>query len=48
MSAVLELEGVSVLRGRPWVFELRGHRIRVWRPMEDRAEALRIAGFSHA
>jgi limonene-1,2-epoxide hydrolase len=31
-----------------WVFELREQRIRVWRPMEDRAEALRIAGFSHA
>ena len=31
-----------------WVFELRDHRIRAWRPMEDRAEALRVAGFSHA
>ena len=31
-----------------WMFELRERRIRVWRPMEDRAEALRIAGFSHA
>ena len=30
------------------MFELREQRIRVWRPMEDRAEALRIAGFSHA
>ena len=30
-----------------WMFELRDHRIRVWRPMEDRAEALRLAGFRH-
>jgi limonene-1,2-epoxide hydrolase len=30
-----------------WVFELRDHRIRSWRPFEDRAEALRLAGFSH-
>jgi hypothetical protein len=29
-----------------WVFELRGRRIRSWRPFEDRAEALRVAGFS--
>jgi len=28
-----------------WVFELRGGRIRSWRPFEDRAEALRVAGF---
>lgn len=29
-----------------WAFELRGRRIRSWRPFEDRAEALRVAGFS--
>jgi hypothetical protein len=29
-----------------WVFELRERRIRSWRPFEDRAEALRQAGFS--
>jgi hypothetical protein len=29
-----------------WVFELRERRIRSWRPFEDRAEALRVAGFS--
>jgi ketosteroid isomerase-like protein len=29
-----------------WAFELRGGRIRSWRPFEDRAEALRVAGFS--
>jgi limonene-1,2-epoxide hydrolase len=29
-----------------WVFELHDHRIRSWRPFEDRAEALRVAGFS--
>jgi limonene-1,2-epoxide hydrolase len=31
-----------------WVFELRDHRIRSWRPYEDRAEALRAAGFRSA
>lgn len=31
-----------------WVFELRDHRIRTWRPFEDRAEALRVGGFSHS
>ena len=31
-----------------WAFELRDHRIRSWRPFEDRAEALRLTGFSHA
>lgn len=30
-----------------WLFELRDHRIRSWRPFEDRAEALRTAGFDH-
>jgi ketosteroid isomerase-like protein len=30
-----------------WVFELREHRIRSWRPFEDRAEALRAGGFEH-
>jgi hypothetical protein len=29
-----------------WAFELRGGRIRSWRPFEDRAEALRVAGFA--
>ena len=28
-----------------WMFELNGPRIRSWRPFEDRAEALRVAGF---
>jgi hypothetical protein len=28
-----------------WAFELRGHRVRGWRPFEDRAEALRSGGF---
>jgi limonene-1,2-epoxide hydrolase len=28
-----------------WAFELRDHRVRSWRPFEDRAEALRTAGF---
>lgn len=30
-----------------WTFELRDHRIRSWRPSEDRDEALRDAGFLH-
>jgi limonene-1,2-epoxide hydrolase len=28
-----------------WAFELRDHRIRSWRPYEDRAEALREGSF---
>lgn len=28
-----------------WLFELRDHRVRSWRPFEDRAEALREGGF---
>ncbi|MGB7684920.1 MAG: nuclear transport factor 2 family protein [Solirubrobacterales bacterium] len=28
-----------------WVFELRDHRVRSWRPHEDRDEALRAGGF---
>jgi hypothetical protein len=30
-----------------WVFELRDHLVRSWRPFEDRAEALRAGGFHH-
>ena len=30
-----------------WLFELRGNRVLSWRPFEDRAEALRAAGFDH-
>lgn len=30
-----------------WAFELRDHRVRSWRPYEDRAEALRQLGFAH-
>jgi limonene-1,2-epoxide hydrolase len=29
-----------------WVFELRGHRVRSWRPYEDRAAALLAGGFA--
>jgi limonene-1,2-epoxide hydrolase len=29
-----------------WVFELHERRIRSWRPFEDRAEGLRVAGLS--
>jgi limonene-1,2-epoxide hydrolase len=31
-----------------WAFEFHDHRIRSWRPYEDRAEALRVTGFTHA
>jgi ketosteroid isomerase-like protein len=30
-----------------WLFELRERRVRVWRPFEDRGEALHAAGFDH-
>jgi ketosteroid isomerase-like protein len=30
-----------------WLFELREHRVRSWRPFEDRAAALRAGGFEH-
>jgi hypothetical protein len=29
-----------------WLFELRDHRLRSWRPYDDRAEAMRDSGFS--
>lgn len=31
-----------------WLFELRDHKIRSWRPFEDRVAALRAGGFMHA
>jgi limonene-1,2-epoxide hydrolase len=30
-----------------WVFELREHRVRSWRPFDDRVEALRAGGFEN-
>lgn len=30
-----------------WLFELRDHRIRSWRPYEDRLAALHAGGFDH-
>ena len=30
-----------------WLFELRDHRVRSWRPFEDRAAALHAGGFDH-
>jgi ketosteroid isomerase-like protein len=30
-----------------WLFELRDHRVRSWRPFDDRAAAMRAAGFHH-
>jgi limonene-1,2-epoxide hydrolase len=31
-----------------WAFELRDRKVLSWRPYDDRSEALRVAGFSHA
>jgi limonene-1,2-epoxide hydrolase len=31
-----------------WAFELRHNRVLSWRPFDDRDEALRAGGFSHA
>jgi limonene-1,2-epoxide hydrolase len=31
-----------------WLFELRDHRVRSWRPFDDRTEALHAGGFDHA
>ncbi len=30
-----------------WAFELHDHRVRSWRPYEDRIAALRAGGFGH-
>lgn len=30
-----------------WLFELHGHRVRSWRPFEDRQAALHAGGFDH-
>jgi limonene-1,2-epoxide hydrolase len=30
-----------------WLFELRGNRVLSWRPFDDRADAMRAAGFDH-
>jgi limonene-1,2-epoxide hydrolase len=30
-----------------WLFELHDHRVRSWRPFENRREALRAGGFEH-
>lgn len=30
-----------------WFFELHDHKIRSWRPFEDRREALQAGGFEH-
>jgi len=30
-----------------WLFELRDHKVRSWRPYDDRAEALRAGHFAH-
>jgi limonene-1,2-epoxide hydrolase len=30
-----------------WLFELRDHKVRSWRPFEDRGAALHAGGFDH-
>ncbi|HEX9967298.1 MAG TPA: nuclear transport factor 2 family protein [Solirubrobacterales bacterium] len=30
-----------------WLFELRDHKVRSWRPFENRQEALHVGGFDH-
>ncbi len=30
-----------------WLFELREHKVRSWRPFEDRSAALHAGGFDH-
>ena len=42
-------EDGSLAREEPmaWLFELRDHRVRSWRPFDDRAEALHAGGFEH-
>ncbi|MNC99279.1 hypothetical protein D3C83_175120 [compost metagenome] len=30
-----------------WLFELRDHKIRSWRPYDDRVAALHAGGFDH-
>jgi hypothetical protein len=42
-------EDGSLAREEPmaWLFGLRDHRVRSWRPFEDRLEALRAGGFDH-
>src|SRR5262245_27360727 len=39
------LAGVDTMA---WFFELRDHRIRSWRPYDDRDEALRVGGFARS
>src|SRR5690349_8076356 len=36
---------VAGMERMAWLFELRDHRVRSWRPFDDRAEALHAAGF---
>jgi limonene-1,2-epoxide hydrolase len=41
-----EDESLAGVDEMAWFFELRDHRIRSWRPFDDRAEALRAGRFS--
>jgi ketosteroid isomerase-like protein len=38
----------AALEEMAWLFELRGGKVRSWRPFADRGEALRAGGFEHA
>jgi limonene-1,2-epoxide hydrolase len=35
----------AIVEEMAWVFELRAHRVLSWRAFDDRAEAMRAAGF---
>jgi SnoaL-like protein len=42
-----EDESLAGVDEMAWAFELRDHKIRSWRPFDDRAEGLRAGGFAH-
>jgi hypothetical protein len=42
-----EDESVAGIDIMAWAFELRDHRIRSWRPYDNRDEALRAGRFTH-
>ena len=42
-----EDESLAGIDEMAWFFELHDHRIRSWRPYDDRAEALAAGHFSH-
>jgi hypothetical protein len=42
-----EDHSIAEVEEMAWLFELRDHRVRSWRPFDDRAAALRAGGFDH-